>query len=1458
MFDAIIAFSLRRRVLIIVLTLALVAGGVFAFSRLPIDAIPDITNNQVQVLTAASALGSPDVERYVTVPIEVALKSLPDLLELRSLSRPGLSVVTVVFNDDVDIYFARAQVLERLREAERSMPDGVERPELAPVSTGLGEIFRYVVRDTTGKLSPMDLRTVQDWIVRRGLLGTAGLAEVNSLGGYVKQYHVEVDPDAMAGYGLTLRDVFDAVARTSGNTGGAYIETGPEQLSVRSVGLATSLDDLRSTALRSTATGTPVLLSDVAQVEVGPAIRFGSASQDGRGEVVTGIAMQLKGANARVTVDAVKERIEQVRPALPPGVVVEPYYDREVLVEETVATVLRNLIEGALLVVGVLLLFLVNLRAGLVVASVIPLSMLFAGIMMKLTGQTGNLMSLGAIDFGLVVDGSLIIVENCLRLLEERLHATGGAPLTGGEMRSLVYGGSTEVRKAAQFGEIIIIVVYLPILTLQGIEGKLFRPMAMTVGFALLGALLLSITYVPAILSLVMKRSGRVRRSPVVEWLARLYAPALRRALSWRLPVVAGTLVLFLVAAVAFTRMGGEFIPRLDEGDIAMHIIRLPSVSLSESQKITTQVERELMRFPEVRTVVSSTGRAEISTDPMGFELADAFVMLRPREEWRTARTKEELIDTMERRLRRVPGAGFQFLQPIEMRTNELIAGARGDMVIKVTGEDERAMYQAAAQIASIIRSTSGAADVTVEQAEGLPQLVIRPNRSAIARYGMTVEEVNDVVETAIGGRTAGEVAEGERRFEVVVRLAAPRRSSADAVRGLVVATPSGARVPLSELASVLVESGPVQINREEGTRFVAVQANVRGRDVESVVEEARARIAREVKLPPGCNVVYGGQFQHLEEASARLRIVVPIALALIFLLLYSTFRSVRLGLMIFLCVPMATIGGVAALMIGGLPFSISAGVGFIALFGVAVLNGIVMVAAIRKHQVAGEERRAAVLGGAVERLRPVVTTAALAGFGFVPMLLAQGAGAEVQRPLATVMIGGLISSTLLTLFVLPALYDWLGGNAAHGGEEWSAPPRRNTGARAGAVLGVMLLLLACGEALHAQTRTLLTRQVVRERAVGVVSANRRADALVAQRRAERAGGSILPPIELFGDIEEAQSPLLTGRPDARVGLAQTLAMPGVYSARSRAAELRVEGAEADRSVAIRSAQRAADFAWLELVAARQLLDLADSNVAVVEEFARAAARRRELGETGPLEPLRAGTLLASAERRRSEALVRYSEALATTRLLISAAGEEELVVADTLAYHALAVPLDTLVARALRSGPGLRAATLAIDVARAEEDVVAAAKLPEIALEYSLQTVDGRGGFYGGGLRLGLPLWRWTNSAPDEAARAATVARETERGVAERELRAAIIAVHTRYTASQSLVADYTERLLPQAAESYRISRRLFEEGEVLSLDRLLAQSALLDARSEYLLALYAAEQSRIELENLIGEGVQ
>ncbi len=1480
MFDRIVAFSLRQRALVLFATAALVAAGLYAATQLPVDAVPDVTNNQVQVLTGAPALSPLEVERFVTVPVELALKSLPDLVELRSLSRQGISVVTVVFEDNVDTYFGRQLILEALRGVGDELPPGAETPELGPVSTGLGEVFRYTLRDTTGRYSPMELRTIQDWIVRRQLLGVPGLAEVNSIGGELRQVQVLVDPDRLAGYGLTLREVFDAAAEASGNAGAATIETGPEQLAVRTDGLVQSADDLRQSVV-ATRGGTAVTLGDVAEVRDGAAVRFGAATQDGQGEVVTGFALQLKGANARVVVSAVKDRIEEIQAALPDGVVIEPYYDRTALVDRTIRTVAKHLTEGALLVILVLLVLLVNLRAGLVLASVIPLAMMVAFIGMWLTGQSANLMSLGALDFGLVVDGSLIIVENVLRRIG--VVQGEGRRLTKQGFRDLVQEGTLEVRKVAQFGELIILVVYLPILFLRGIEGKLFAPMAITVSFALIGAVILSITYVPVMCSLVFDPDKPVKHSPIVEWLHRIYRPLLDRALAMRAVVVGGSAMLFAVAVFGFSGLGAEFVPRLDEGDIAVQIIRLPSVSLSESLKITGDVERQLMAFPEVETAVGNTGRPEISTDPMGVEITDVYVILKPRREWPAVdgrpRSKAQLVAAMQEAVEHVP-AGVQFYQPIEMRTNELVAGARGDVVVKVFGESYDDLGPLAEQVEAILRETPGATDVSRDQTEGSPQLVIRPDRAALARYGLTVAALNRIVETAVGGAAAGEVYEGERRFSLVVRFQEATRSSPAAIESLPVVTPTGARVPLSALASVAVESGPVAVSREDGSRFVSVQGNVTGRDLASFVEEVQARVAAEVDLLPGTRVAYGGQFENLEAATRRLALVVPLALALIFMLLFQTFGSWRLAAMIYLCVPLSVVGGVAMLALLGLPFSISAGVGFIALFGIAVLNGLVMVGAIRAFEASGLPTRQAVLAGADQRLRAVVTTATLAGVGFLPMLLGSGAGSEVQRPLAAVVIGGLVTSTVLTLFVLPTVYVWFGSGHtpeptddellpdidrqrdASSGDGTGRIPRPGLGP----VLG-LVLVLGAGTA-QAQDAgppggSALTMTQALDQAEAVAPELAGATAAMLRAAARRESAGILPATEFFFGVDRV--PTIDGGfggTETAIGAAQSFGLPAFYRAQRGAADALLDQATVERQALRRGVRLRAALAYVEAVAADARLALADSSVAVARTFARASGRRQELGAAGALEPLQAEVALAQAERARAQAAGQAQAARAALAVYLGV--RENLVLTDRLFGETSpdagrALPdLDALAGTALDSlliaaNPRLQSSQAAVRVAEAEAQAVAVQKLPSFGAEAALQTEGGAVGFLAGRVAVAVPLARLATDAPDRAARAAVdvAARESDRlliGLAA-DLRQRAAALR----ADLAQVRLYADRLVPQAQRAYAIALRLRREGAATYLEVLQAQTSLLQVRAAALDARLDAVRLQTEIDALL-----
>lgn len=1022
MINALIRFAVQQRLLVMLMVAIMIGAGVYSLRRLPIDAVPDVTNVQVQILTAAPSLAPLEIERQITFPVEVAMSGLPDIEEIRSVSKFGLSSVTVVFADSVDTYFARQLVLERLTQARESIPESIGSPEMGPISTGLGEIYQYELRGAPGSgYDAKALRTIQDWSVRRQLLGVPGVTEVNSFGGHEKQYQVRLDPMKLQSYGLSLRDVLEAVGRNNANVGGAYVEHGSEQYLLRGIGLIETSEDIRNIVVKTGKEGVPVYVGDLAEVIEGATVRQGAVTADGEGEIVAGIAMMLKGENSRSVVGQVKERVEQIKKTLPKGVELIPFYDRTELVDRTIWTVAKNLIEGALLVIIVLLLLLGNWRGSLLVATIIPLSMLFAAILMRVFNVSGNLMSLGALDFGLIVDGAVVMVENTVRRRAEVQHEGSREP-----PERTILEACIEVGRPVVFAVGIIMIVYLPILSLQGIEGKMFKPMALTVVFALLGSLILSLTYVPAAMTFLLRGQISEKESFLIRFAKRLYRPALEFMIRWRSQGLAVATALVVVSGVIFPLLGSEFIPRLDEGSLAVQIQRLPSVSLSQSVQDATKTEEVLRRFPEVTKVVSKTGRAEVATDPMGVDVSDLYVELKPTSQWTSAHSREELIEKMAEALESgVPSAVFSFSQPIELRVAELISGVRSDVAIKLFGDDLDTLKKTADRIADVVRKVRGAEDVKVEATAGLPQLQIKPDRAAIARYGINVEDVNDTVEAVVAGKQAGIVYEGEQRFNLVVRFGEEASREMEAINGLLIAAPNGARVPLSQLAEISLVEGPAQISREDTRRRIGVELNVRGRDVGSFVNEAQAAIARDVQIPSGYYLTWGGTFENLERASGRLLIVVPLALFLIFVLLFTTFGSVKQALLIYTGIPFAIVGGIFALFLRGMPFSISAGVGFIALFGVAVLNGVVMVSYINKLREEGKSVAAAVREGAMTRLRPVLMTALVASLGFIPMALATSAGAEVQRPLATVVIGGLITSTLLTLLILPMLYGW-------------------------------------------------------------------------------------------------------------------------------------------------------------------------------------------------------------------------------------------------------------------------------------------------------------------------------------------------------------------------------------------------------------------------------------------------
>jgi cobalt-zinc-cadmium resistance protein CzcA len=1033
--DRVLAWSIQYRYVLIALAAIIVMGGVYAAIDLPIDAVPDVTTNQVQINSKAPSFTPLEMEQYVTFPIEVAMSNLPRKEEVRSISQFGLSQVTVVFGDDVDIYWARQLVMERLADARQQLPTGVV-PEMAPVSTGLGEIVQFVL--TVDPKAPrayslMELRTLLDWFIKPQLRTVPGVVEVNSFGGEQQQYEVLVDPTKLVSLKLTLQQVIDALSKNNLNVGGAYLEKAGEQQLIRGVGLIESMSDIENIVVASDA-GTPIYVRSIGLVRRGAEIRQGAATKDGKGETVMGVAMMLKGENSRQVATRIMERLEQLGKALPPGVRIDPFYDRRTLVDQTIRTAIKNLAEGGLIVVAVLFLFLLQVRAGLIVSAAIPLSMLVAIVGMRYFNISANLMSLGAIDFGLIVDAAVIIVENCVRRLAERRRSLGRG-LSPEERRETILSASVEVRKAGQFGEILIIAAYLPIVSLVGIEGKMFRPMGFTVILALTGALILSLTLIPALCAIFLKESKQKvsvqedanddpEENPFVRGLQRVYRPVLEFTLSHRLLTMLASAALVVGAAFLATSLGSEFLPKLEEGALAINSVRLPGVSLPEAVKMTSSLERVLGEFPEVTTVVSRIGRPEIATDPMGVNAGDTYVLLKPQPEWTSAHSREELVEKMEDKLRELPTMNYTFSQPIEFRMMELIegVGSRSDVVIKIFGEDLDELRQRAEAVGKVIASVRGAADLKVQQVSGQPVLSIKANREAIARYGINVADVQQLIQTAIAGTQASTILEGFKRFDLVVRLIPEARNSPQDFANLLVSTPTGQKIPLGQLVEFKNEEGPIEVSRENGERRISIEVNVRGRDIGSFVVEAQRKVEEAVKLKPGYLMVWGGLWEHLDSGRARLMIVVPITFLLIFLLLFITFHSVGQAALVFTGIPFAITGGVFALLARGMPFSMSAGVGFIAVSGVAVLNGVVMLAFINHNRSTGLSWFDAVRTGALSRLRAVLMTAAVASFGFLPMALSTTAGAEVQRPLATVVIGGLVTSTALTLLVLPAL----------------------------------------------------------------------------------------------------------------------------------------------------------------------------------------------------------------------------------------------------------------------------------------------------------------------------------------------------------------------------------------------------------------------------------------------------
>ncbi|MFV8360747.1 CusA/CzcA family heavy metal efflux RND transporter [Flavobacterium sp. LS1P3] len=1211
MLNKIIEFSIKNKLIIGLFIIALIGYGSYQFTKLPIDAVPDITDNQVQIITSAPSLGATDIERLITFPIEQASSNIPGLKEIRSFSRFGLSVVTIVFDDATDVYWARQQVTERLSAVKDQIPKGIGNPFLAPVTTGLGEIYQYAVRTKPGyekKYDVTELRTIQDWIVRRQLLSVEGVAEVSSFGGKLKQFEIAIDPNKLQSYNITIADVFTALEKNNQNTGGAYIEKGPKVLYIRSEGLINTIENIKEISIKNISSGSPLFIRDVADVRIGSAIRYGAMTFNKKGvpsgEVSGAVVMMLKGANSNVVIKKIKERIEQIQKTLPEGVIVEPFLDRTKMVNNSISTVETNLLEGALIVLFVLIFFLGNIRAGLIVASVIPLAMLIAVILMNIFGVSGNLMSLGALDFGLIVDGAVIIVEACLF----SLHSRKTSQISQQEMDNTVLKTSIKMRNVSVFGELIILIVYIPIFTLRGIEGKMFLPMAQTIAFALFGAFILSLTYVPMMTALFLNKNISHKKNfsdRMMEKLENFYQPLLNKALGIPRTIIAVTLGLFLLALITLSFMGGEFMPSLEEGDFAVETRVLPGSNLQTSMTAISQGAKILIeKFPEVEKIVGKTGSSEVPTDPMPIDASDMMIILKDKSEWTSAETFDELSEKMAKELEAVPGVSYGFQYPVQMRFNELMTGARQDVVCKIFGENLDTLALYANKLGKIVNTVEGTSDLYIETVTGMPQVVIDYNRSTIAQYGLNIEDINRIVNTAFAGQSTGVIYEGEKRFDLVVRLEGEKRQDLADVQNLLIPTPNGLQIPLSQLAKVEITEGPNQIQREDAKRRIVVGFNVRGRDVQSIVKELQGKVEAQMKFPAGYYPTYGGAFENLNEAKNRLMIAVPVSLLLIFILLYFAFNSVKQGLLIYSAIPLSAIGGVFFLALRGMPFSISAGVGFIALFGVAVLNGLVLIAEFNSIQKSGEtDLKAIVLQGTKIRLRPVLMTAFVASLGFLPMALSNGSGAEVQKPLATVVIGGLLVATFLTLFVLPILYIMFEKGAKLKSKKMQS------------ITTIMVLgLFFSFQNAHAQEKISIDKAIETALLNNIKIKNERLNSEYLQQMTKT--GYDISNTGIIGEYGQFNSNLN----DLKIGVSQSIKFPTVYK---RQKQLLIEEAKTGQWNEVlqrKELTKQVTTVFYEMIYLKEKEKLLLKSDSIYSEFLRKSTLRFEKGESNILE----------------------------------------------------------------------------------------------------------------------------------------------------------------------------------------------------------------------------------------------
>ena len=1461
MIERIIHFSIKNKFIVGLFIFALIGWGTYSLTQLPIDAIPDATNNQVQVISLAPSLAVQEVESFITAPIEVAVANIPNIIELRSISRLGLSVITVVFKDGVDVYWARQQLSERLKEAEEAIPNGLAKIELAPISSGLGEIYQYrlaVDKGLENKYTPMELRTIQDWVVRREMLGTAGVADINSYGGYVKQYEVAINPERLKGMNLTLTDIFQALERNNENTGSAYIDKKPTAYFIRGIGLVKSLEDIGKIVVKNNTSGVPVLIRDVATVQYGSAIRYGAFVVDTT-EAVGGVVMMLKGANAHEVITDVETRIQSIQKSLPKGVTIEPFLNRSDLVGRAIGTVSRNLVEGALIVIFILVLLLGNLRAGLVVASVIPLSMLFAVSMMNLFGVSGNLMSLGAIDFGLIVDGAVIIVESVVhRISMSKHHHPGIKRLSQQQMDENVFESAKRMMSSATFGQIIILIVYLPIMALVGIEGKMFRPMAQVVGFALIGAAILSLTYVPMASSLFLSKNTEHKPNlsdKLMDWFHKIFNPIIYFALKRKMLVSLSAIAIFILSLFVFSTLGGEFIPQLEEGDLAAGVMTLQGSSLTNTVEMVQKANKILLdNFPEIKHTVCKIGAGEIPTDPTPMETGDYIITLKDKSEWTSAKTREELVTKMQEKLVVLAGVKFEFQQPIQMRFNELLSGSKQDIAIKVFGDDLNTLSEKAAGIEKIIQKIQGVVDINVEKLTGLAQVQVEYNRDRLAQYGLSVEDVNRVLRTAFAGSQAGVVFDNEKRFGLVVRLDKDYRQSIDDVRNISVALPNGGQIPFEQLADIEIKSGPAQVSRENTKRRITVGFNVRNRDVQSVIAEVTKQIDQQIKLPTGYYVSYGGQFKNLEAAKARLSIAVPVALLLIFVLLYFTFHSVKQSLLIFTAVPMSAIGGIFALWMRGMNFSISAGVGFIALFGVAVLNGIVLIAEFNRLEKEGvTDITQRVIQGLQTRLRPVIMTAAVASLGFLPMALSSSAGAEVQKPLATVVIGGLISATFLTLVILPVFYIIFSSG------KFNLSFRR----RSEKIVSLLLLLLI-GSTFMTTLKAQQTKKIDLKKAIEMALESNltvRSSALSVQaQKALKGAAWDIPKTSLEGQYGQFNS----NSKDNSFTLSQSFAFPTVYMNQSKLANANVRSSEWQlKTSQLEIATQVKQVYWqLSYLYSKQKLFIWQDSL--FSGFLKAAELRLKTGATNRLEMITARS--QSMELQNQLQQITADLMINHQKLQVLLNTDSALSIIDTSLLKADFTPTDHDLI--LTGNPSLGFVQQQVEVSRVERKLEKSKMLPDLSIGYYSQTIQGvqeingiprtfdKGDrFTGIQAGIAIPLWFKPFTSKINAAKLKEQVTQTNAELYSKSLKGNFRTLLGEYNKYNNSLAYYEKQAIPEADLIIEQSTLSYKAGQMDYLEYIQSLSRGLSIKQNYLDALNNYNQIIISIDLITGK---